>query len=122
VFIPHEKRSKRWGVSLAYRVEIAAGALRDAEEYYSFILSQSHDALPADAWWSGMLDAVYSLENLPTRCPRIPEQTASRVSLYQLIYASHRIIFRIDRQVVRVARIYHSALRPLKNLRQRPER
>jgi hypothetical protein len=107
---------------LAYRVEIAAGALRDAEEYYSFILSRSHDALPADAWWGGMLDAVYSLENLPTRCPRIPEQTASTAPLYQLIYASHRIIFRIDGQIVRVARIYHSALRPLKHLNQRPKR
>jgi hypothetical protein len=58
---------------LAYRVDIAAAALRDAREYHRFILKRSHDTIPADTWFLGLLEAVYSLETLPGRCPRIPE-------------------------------------------------
>ncbi len=107
-------------MSFAYRVDIAAAALRDAKEYHRFILKHSHDALPADTWFYGLMKAVDSLETLPTRCPRIPEQHNFDFPLYQLLYASHRIIFRIDAKVVRVVRIYHSALRPLTTLHQRP--
>jgi toxin ParE1/3/4 len=105
---------------LAYRVDIAAAALRDAREYHRFILKRSHDALPADTWYLGLMETVYSLETLPGRCPHIPEQEVFRTHLHQLLYASHRIIFRIEPKVVRVVRIYHSALRPLTSLNQRP--
>jgi hypothetical protein len=105
---------------LAYRVDIAAAALHDAREYHRFILKRSHDALPVDTWFFGLMEAVDSLETLPSRCPRIPEQERFRTTLYQLLCASHRIIFRIDAKVVRIVRIYHSALRPLTTLHQRP--
>jgi len=104
---------------LEYRVDIATAALNDATVYYDFILHQSHDALPADNWFNGLRAAVDSLETFPKRCPHIPEQENFKVPLRQLIYASHRIIFRIDPKVVRVVRIYHTASRPLKNLYQR---
>jgi hypothetical protein len=103
-----------------YRVNIAASALRDAREYHQYILQRSHDRLPADAWFTGLMEHVDSLETLPARCPHIPEQANFKVPLYQLLHASHRIIFRIDPKVVRVVRIYHSALRPLTSLHQRP--
>jgi hypothetical protein len=105
---------------MAYRVEVAAIARREAESYHLFILDRSHDSLPADEWWNGLLDALETLRSLPTRCPRIPEQHNFDFPLYQLLYASHRIIFRIDPKIVRVIRIYHSALRPLTSLHQRP--
>jgi hypothetical protein len=105
---------------LAYRVDIAAAALRDAREYHQYILKRSHDRLPADDWFNGLMTAVDTLEDLPARCPHIPEQKDFRAPLYQLLHASHRIIFRIDNNVVRVLRVYHSALRPLKTLHQRP--
>jgi toxin ParE1/3/4 len=105
---------------MPYRVQVATAARREAENYHLFILNQSHDSLPADSWWNGLLDALDSLRSLPARCPRIPEQHRFDLPLYQLLYASHRIIFRIDPKVVRVVRVYHSAKRPLTSLRQRP--
>ncbi len=105
---------------MAYRVDIAAAALRDAAEHYRFILKRSHDQIPADNWYNALMTAVDTLETLPARCPHIPEQANFKVPLYQLLHASHRIIFRIEPKVVRVVRIYHSALRPLTSLHQRP--
>lgn len=96
--------------------------MRDAEEYYAFILRQSHDKLPADAWWVGLFDAIATLESLLRRCPQIPEQECFLHPLYQLLYASHRIIFEIHPKRVQVVRVYHAALRPLTRLNRRPRR
>lgn len=114
------KPSKNWRESLRYRVEVAAAAMRDAEAYSRFIRSQSHDDLPARAWRNGLRAAIDSLEDLPARCPLIPEQQKFSQNLHQLLYQSHRVIFRIELNVVRVLRIYHSAFRPLETMNQRP--
>ncbi len=105
---------------MAYRVDIAAAALRDARVYHSFLLERGHDELPAETWFLHLMGAVDSLKTLPAPCPRIPEQEQFRMNLHQLLYASHRIIFRIHARVVRLVRIYHSALGPLTSLHQRP--
>ncbi len=107
-------------MNLAYRVNITPAALRDAREHHQYILKRSHDRLPADDWFNGLTDTIDTLETLPASCPRIPEQDNFSFPLYQLLYASHRIIFRIDKDVVRILRVYHSASRPLRNLTQRP--
>jgi len=106
---------------LAYVVKVTDPAARDAEEYRAYILRQSNDSVTADAWWFRLLEAILSLENLPGRCPRIEERDNFDLPLQQLLYASHRILFWIEGQTVTVARIYPSAARPLRSLRQRPK-
>ena len=104
-----------------YAVQVAKPALKEAEAYADFILSQSNDHFASDAWWNGLLDALHSLETMPARCPQIPEQANFDRPLRQLLYASHRIIFTIDGKTVRVFRIYPSQARPLRSLRQKPK-
>jgi len=104
---------------LAYLVDITDAALQDAREHHQYILKRSHDRLPADDWFKGLIDTTDTLETLPASCPRIPEQDNFNFPLYQRLYASHRIIFRIDKDVVRILRVYHSAARPLRSLHQR---
>jgi hypothetical protein len=106
---------------MSYKVQVATKARREAEAYHLFIVKKSNDKLPADRWWNGLIDCLDTLRSLPGRCPQIPEQGNFDFPLYQLLYASHRIIFRIDAKVVRVLRTYHTALRPLKTLHQRPK-
>jgi hypothetical protein len=106
---------------MSYKVQVAATARREAEAYHLYIVKKSNDNLPADMWWNGLLDALDTLRSLPARCPRIPEQDKFDSPLYQLLYASHRIIFGIDKDVVRVFRVYPAASRPLRSLRQRPK-
>jgi plasmid stabilization system protein ParE len=104
---------------LRYSVEITDAALADAEEYVLFIRRQSNDELAAVSWWNGLLEAVDSLESLPSRCPRIPEAEHFAGKLHHLIYASHRIIFEVEPGRVTVLRIYHGARKPLKTPRVR---
>ena len=99
---------------MAFSVSVTAAALKDAEEYVVFIREQSNDGEAAEKWWNGLLLAIQSLETLPARCPHVPEQAYFGPEIRQLIYASHRIIFRIRSRDVLVLRIYHGARKKLK--------
>lgn len=87
--------------------------MTDAEEYVRFIRETNLEPEAADRWFRGLVQAIYSLEELPERCPVIPEQAAFPFELRHLIYFSHRIIFGIERERVLVYRVYHGAQRGL---------
>ena len=106
---------------MAYDVRTADRAIRDAEEYYAYIRENSHDSHAADAWWSGLFSAIETLEQLPARCPLIPEHSDLRRPIHHLIYESHRILFEIVDKTVRVYRVYPAAARPLRSLDQQPQ-
>ncbi len=71
----------------------------------------------ATRWYNGLVDAVNSLENLPSRCPLAPEAEQIGKEIRQLLYgkrsAIYRILFAIEQEarqeVVRVLRIWHGA-------------
>jgi plasmid stabilization system protein ParE len=98
---------------LQFSVEITAAALADAEAYVNFIRADRGESIAAEAWWSGLLDQILSLETLPRRCSIIPEQKYFEQEMRHLIYASHRIIFSIDEHAVTILRIYHGARKSL---------
>jgi toxin ParE1/3/4 len=100
-------------VNLRYTIEVATAAYREAEQYRAYIRERSNDGIAAVAWWDGLMAALESLETIPSRCPRIPEQQHFEIPLHHLLYHSHRIIFSITGRTVVVARIYHAASRPL---------
>ena len=111
------KHSRNSVANLAYKVKIAGPALAEANDYVRLIQEQSNDGLPAQNWWNGLLDAIFSLETFPARCSRIPDKVVGNPELHQLLYASHRIIFRIQPGLVTVLRIYHASRKPLKTLK-----
>jgi plasmid stabilization system protein ParE len=96
---------------LAFRVEITEPALQDAEEYVRFIRNKKKEPEAAERWFSGLVDAIYSLEELPDRCPVIPEHDEFPFEIRHLLYFSHRIIFRIEGEARRVViyRVYHGS-------------
>jgi plasmid stabilization system protein ParE len=100
---------------LAFRVDITETAISDAEEYVQFIREQGSEPEVAQRWWHGLLDAIDSLEEMPERCPLIPETDEFADKLRHLFYSSHRIVFRINEtaKTVVVLRIYHAARKTL---------
>ena len=97
---------------MALRVEIATSALADIEDTYLYIREQAGAAAAADAWYNGLLDAIFSLEELPTRCPLAPESEDIGREVRQLVYKKHRILFAVlPGEVVRVFRVWHGARR-----------
>ena len=59
---------------MAFRIDITEPALADAEEYVRFIRETRNEPEAAERWFHGLAQAIFSLEDLPERCPVIPEQ------------------------------------------------
>jgi len=100
---------------LAYQIEISDAALIDAEEYVRFLRMEKSAEQAARRWFRELMAAIFSLEKMPRRCPRIPEAEEFSTEIRHLIHASHRIIFHVDnrRHKVTVLRVYHGARRPI---------
>ena len=101
---------------MAFQVDITDPALADAEAYVYFIREIRKEPEAAERWFRGLVRAIYSLEDLPERCPLIPEhEVFAPAEIRHLIYYSHRIIFGIELPNSRVIvyRVYHGAGRPL---------
>jgi hypothetical protein len=44
----------------------------------------------------GLISAIFTLEELPLRCASIPESAELPLEVRQLLYHSHRILFRVE--------------------------
>lgn len=101
---------------MAFHVDVTDPALADAEDYVRRIRDVNKEPDAAERWFRGLVTAIYSLEEFPSRCPIIPEASAFNEKIRHLIYFSHRIIFGIDYNGKRVVvyRIFHlrKGLRP----------
>lgn len=105
---------------MGYRVDISPSALQDAEDAYLWVKYHSPDS--ASQWYEGLLEAIFSLEKSPRRCPLAPESHDLGREIRQLFYGtrrrSYRILFGIgddpktEEKVVRVYRIRHGSRRP----------
>ena len=96
---------------MAFQVDITEPALIDAEEYVGYIRDVKKEPEAAERWFRGLVQAIYSLEDLPERCPVILEQEEFPFQIRHLMYFSHRIVFRVERERNRVVifRIYHGS-------------
>ena len=103
---------------MAFRVLLTPRAAKDADEAAAYIKRSSPDA--AARWFEGLLQAVFSLAELPERCARAPEAAILGLELRQLLYGKrsgvYRIVYRVEHgpePVVWVLAIRHGARQPL---------
>lgn len=102
---------------MPFLVEIAPSALAEAEEAYLWM--REHSPARAADWYNGLLEAIFSLEEFPTRCRLAAESEELRMEIRQLLYGKrarvYRLLFTIHGEgVVRVFRIRHTARDRLK--------
>ena len=102
---------------MAFQVDITDPALEDASDYVRFVREVRREPEAANRWFRGLVQAIYSLEDFPERCPLIPEKEVFSFEIRQLIYFSHRIIFHIqgEQDRVTVYRVWHGARLPLRH-------
>lgn len=110
---------------MAYRVDISKPASEDVENAFLWIRANASEE-KAVLWFQGLLEAVFSLETHPTRCPLAPESRPFLVEVRQLLYGSRRQQYRIlfglsvdpdtGENVVLIYRIRHGAQRHLQGL------
>ena len=100
---------------MGFQVDITEPALVDAEDYVWFIRDAGKEPEAAERWFRGLVQAIYSLEELPERCPIVPERGEFSFEIRHLIYFSHRIIFRVEHETSRVIvyRVYHGSRQSL---------
>jgi plasmid stabilization system protein ParE len=101
---------------MAYKVRLTA--LAEADAYTAFERIRVASPAHAERWLTGLFRAVLSLDEMPTRCPLIPEAEEIGQDIRQLLYGKRsgmqRIIFDMQEQSeegprVRILRIWHGS-------------
>ena len=81
---------------MLYRVKVSRAAVADAESAYVW-MKLNYSERQATKWFNGLVDAVNSLEEFPTRCPKAPESQELGLELRHLLYgkasACYRLVF-----------------------------
>ena len=98
---------------MAYRVSLSAPAETDASAAFERIREAA--PLHAEKWLTRLFEAIFSLDELPARCPVIAEAKELGYPARHLLYGKgkgvYRVIFHIreGEQHVRVLRIWHAS-------------
>lgn len=96
---------------MEFRTEITESAEKDIDEAYLWFYEQSPSA--ADKWFRGLCRAIFSLGEMPARCPVAPESRDIDREVRQLLYGKKRQMFRILYEIrgeaVYVLRVRHAA-------------
>lgn len=101
---------------MKYRIELSSMAEAEADSAF-LQLSQVTSSLEASQWYSGLLQAIESLSQMPKRCPLAREKEYFSQEIRQLLYGrgrnSYRILFTIlegsDMSTVRILHIHHAS-------------
>lgn len=95
---------------MAYRVELAARAIRDPSLIYTRICADDSDR--AASWFNGLEAMVYSLNTHPARGVKTPES-------HQLLYGDkphvYRIIYRLAERSKRITFLHIRHAAPLQD-------
>jgi plasmid stabilization system protein ParE len=104
------------------RYDIEISSVVEAEADSAFLrLSQVVSPAKASQWYSGLLQAIESLSQMPKRCPLARENEYFSQEIRQLLYGrgrnSYRILFTIvegqDMSTVRILHIRYASQRTL---------
>lgn len=111
-----------------YHIEISSMA--EAEADRAFVrLSQVISPIKASQWYSGLIQAIESLSQMPKRCPLARENEYFSQEIRHLLYGrgrnSYRVLFTIleeqDMSIVRILHIRHSSQRTIGEDIEKPD-
>lgn len=103
--------------NVAYQVVLANNAKSDADKIYDWVVAQAPVRGPE--WFEELIDCLYSLEEMPSRCPLAREAAEAKREIRCLHFGKrhhvYRILYEIDesRQTVLILHIRHGALEDL---------
>src|ERR1700677_619104 len=98
---------------MGYRGSLSDTAITDA--YAAFERIREAAPLHSEAWLTGLFEAILSLDEIPARCPVIPETGQLGFPARQLLHGKGRGVYlsifdvREKKQQVRVLRICHAS-------------
>ena len=102
---------------MAYRVVLADAAKADANQIYDWVVEKAPLAGPE--WFEELIDCLYSLAELPNRCPLAREAAEAARVIRCLHFGKrqhvYRILYEVDTscETVWILHIRHGALQDL---------
>jgi plasmid stabilization system protein ParE len=81
-------------VIVVWRVKLTNRALRDLDHIYAHVEADS--SAQAAQWFARLEQAIFSLENLPRRGVRVPEDASLRQLLHGHKPYVYRVIYEVD--------------------------
>ena len=102
---------------MAYQVALTDSAKADANQIYDWVTERA--PLRGPEWFEELIDCLYSLEEMPYRCPLAREAGISKRQIRCLLFGKrrnvYRILYEIDeaRRTVWVLHLRHGALKDL---------
>ena len=99
--------------NMRYEVRLSRRAESDLRHIYRFITA--HDSRPAETWFLGLRDAIFSLEVDPTAGSQVSTQPALRKLRYGNYPHIYFILYLVDdgARRINVSQIRHGARKPL---------
>lgn len=100
---------------MPYQVALADSAKADMERIYDWVVGQAPVRGPE--WFKELIDSLYSLEQLPYRCPMAREAAEAQREIRCLRFGRrhgvYRILYEVDEtgQTVWILHVRHGALR-----------
>ena len=96
---------------MKHRIEISSVAEAEADSAF-LRLSQVTSPVKASQWYSGLLQAIESLSQMPKRCPLARENESFSQEIRQLLYGRgqnpYRVLFTVlEGQNISMVRILH---------------
>lgn len=99
---------------MAYQVVLADAAKAEASQIYDWVVERA--PMRGPEWFEDLIDCLYSLEELPLRCPLAREAEGAWREIRCLVFGkrknAYRILFEVDEEhrIVWILQIRHGAL------------
>lgn len=97
-----------------YRVTISDETLEGVEEYLNYITEQTGLPGIAARWWEKAAESIFSLDKMPHRCSRAPEDAFEERTIRMMIVDRFLFLFTVNEEqgVVRVLNCRHGSQEP----------
>lgn len=90
---------------MRYEVFIQPTAAAEIEDTYGFLVGISVER--AEAWTSGLVEVLATLERMPLRCSLATEGRGLPYPVRQLLYERHRLLFTVSGRDVHLLHVRH---------------
>lgn len=97
-----------------YRVTISDETLEGVESYLDYIVEQTGFSGLAVKWWEKAFKKILSLEKMPHRCPKAPEDAFEERTIRMMIVDRFLFLYTVNDEqgVVRVLDCRHGSQEP----------
>jgi len=86
-----------------YKIETLASANDEIENIIDYIALDS--IVNALNWYDNIKEKIRSLETMPERCPKAPENELANFTIYHLIIGNYRVLYRIQNDAVQILHV-----------------